>query len=313
MLGYAINRILSAIPVMAVVATIVFLLLHVTPGDPATIIAGEQATAAEIQRIRTTLGLDQPLPKQFLNWLMQILSGDLGRSIYSGRPVAELIAQRLEPTVSLAILTLFIAIVIAVPTGVIAAWKEGTWVDWTLMFLAIVFFSMPIFITGYILIYNFSIQWRILPVQGYRNLSDGIGPFLSHMILPAISLGLVYASLLARMSRSAMLEVLHQDYIRTARAKGLTTSKVLFLHALKNAAVPIITTIGIGLILLISGVVVVESVFAIPGIGRLTVDAILRRDYPIIQGVILFFSFVYVVITLLIDLTYRLVDPRIKY
>lgn len=313
MLGYAINRILSAIPVMAVVATIVFLLLHVTPGDPATIIAGEQATAAEIQRIRTTLGLDQPLPKQFLNWLMQILSGDLGRSIYSGRPVAELIAQRLEPTVSLAILTLFIAIVIAVPTGVIAAWKEGTWVDWTLMFLAIVFFSMPIFITGYILIYNFSIQWRILPVQGYRNLSDGIGPFLSHMILPAISLGLVYASLLARMSRSAMLEVLHQDYIRTARAKGLTTSKVLFLHALKSAAVPIITTIGIGLILLISGVVVVESVFAIPGIGRLTVDAILRRDYPIIQGVILFFSFVYVVINLLIDLTYRLVDPRIKY
>ncbi|WP_457090482.1 ABC transporter permease [Microvirga sp. P5_D2] len=313
MLGYAITRILSAVPVMAVVATIVFLLLHLTPGDPATIIAGEQATAAEIERIRTSLGLDQPLPKQFLTWLLQILSGDLGTSIYSGRPVTELIAQRLGPTVSLAVLTLSIAIVIAVPTGVIAAWKEGTWVDWTLMFLAIVFFSMPIFITGYILIYNFSVQWRLLPVQGYRALSDGVGPFLSHMILPAISLGLVYASLLARMSRSAMLEVLHQDYIRTARAKGLGTSKVLFLHALKNAAVPIITTIGIGIILLISGVVVVESVFAIPGIGRLTVDAILRRDYPIIQGVILFFSFVYVIINLLIDLTYRLVDPRIKY
>jgi peptide/nickel transport system permease protein len=313
MLGYVVTRILSAVPVMAVVATIVFLLLHLTPGDPATIIAGEQATAAEIERIRTTLGLDQPLPKQFVTWLLQILSGDLGHSIYSGKPVTELIAQRLEPTVSLALLTLSIAIVVAVPTGVIAAWKEGTWVDWTLMFLAILFFSMPIFITGYILIYNFSVQWRLLPVQGFRSLSDGIGPFLSHMILPAISLGMVYASLLARMSRSAMLEVLHQDYIRTARAKGLGTSKILFLHALKNAAVPIITTIGIGLILLISGVVIVESVFAIPGVGRLTVDAILRRDYPIIQGVILFFSFVYVIINLLIDLTYRLVDPRIKY
>ncbi|WP_243369631.1 ABC transporter permease [Microvirga solisilvae] len=313
MFGYVVTRILSAVPVMAVVATIVFLLLHLTPGDPATIIAGEQATAAEIERIRTSLGLDRPLLQQFVGWLLRILSGDLGTSIYSGKPVTELILQRLEPTVSLALLTLSIAIVIAVPTGVIAAWKEGTWVDWTLMFLAIVFFSMPIFITGYILIYNFSVQWRMLPVQGYRSLSDGIGPFLSHMILPAISLGLVYASLLARMSRSAMLEVLHQDYIRTARAKGLGTSKVLFLHALKNAAVPIITTIGIGLILLISGVVVVESVFAIPGIGRLTVDAILRRDYPIIQGVILFFSFVYVIINLLIDLTYRLVDPRIKY
>lgn len=313
MLGYVVTRILSAVPVMAVVATIVFMLLHLTPGDPATIIAGEQATAAEIERIRTTLGLDQPLLKQFVTWLLKILSGDLGHSIYSGRPVTELIVQRLEPTVSLALLTLSIAIIIAVPTGVIAAWKEGTWVDWTLMFLAIVFFSMPIFITGYILIYNFSVQWRLLPVQGFRSLSDGIGPFLSHMILPAISLGMVYASLLARMSRSAMLEVLHQDYIRTARAKGLGTSRVLFLHALKNAAVPIITTIGIGLILLISGVVVVESVFAIPGIGRLTVDAILRRDYPIIQGVILFFSFVYVIINLLIDLTYRLVDPRIKY
>ncbi|MCG7393412.1 ABC transporter permease [Microvirga sp. ACRRW] len=313
MLGYVVTRTLSAVPVMAVVATIVFLLLHLTPGDPATIIAGEQATAAEIERIRTTLGLDQPLLKQFVTWLLNILSGDLGHSIYSGKPVTELIVQRLEPTVSLALLTLSIAIVIAVPTGVIAAWKEGTWVDWTLMFLAILFFSMPIFITGYILIYNFSVQWRLLPVQGFRSISDGIGPFLSHMILPAISLGMVYASLLARMSRSAMLEVLHQDYIRTARAKGLGTGKVLFLHALKNAAVPIITTIGIGLILLISGVVVVESVFAIPGIGRLTVDAILRRDYPIIQGVILFFSFVYVIINLLIDLTYRLVDPRIKY
>ncbi len=313
MLGYVVTRILSAVPVMAVVATIVFLLLHLTPGDPATIIAGEQATAAEIERIRTSLGLDQPLLQQFVTWLLNILSGNLGHSIYSGKPVTELIVQRLEPTVSLALLTLSIAIVIAVPTGVVAAWKEGTWVDWTLMFLAIVFFSMPIFITGYILIYNFSVQWRLLPVQGFRSISDGIGPFLSHMILPAISLGMVYASLLARMSRSAMLEVLHQDYIRTARAKGLGTSKVLFLHALKNAAVPIITTIGIGLILLISGVVVVESVFAIPGIGRLTVDAILRRDYPIIQGVILFFSFVYVIINLLIDLTYRLVDPRIKY
>ncbi|MBM6583178.1 ABC transporter permease [Microvirga sp. BT689] len=313
MLTYIMGRILSSIPVMAVIAVIVFMLLHLTPGDPAAIIAGDQASAADVERIRQALGLNRSLPEQFITWVGQILTGDLGTSIYTGRPVTELIAQRLEPTVSLALLTLVVAVLVAVPIGVIAAWKAGTWVDWALMFVAILFFSIPIFITGYFLVFNFSIQWRLLPVQGYRSFSGGIGPFLSHLVLPAVSLGLVYASLLARMSRTAMLEVLHQDYIRTARAKGLGSGKVLFIHALKNAAVPIITTIGTGLVLLLGGVVVVESVFAIPGVGRLTVDAVLRRDYPIIQGVILLFSFAYVIVNLGIDLSYRLVDPRIRY
>jgi peptide/nickel transport system permease protein len=313
MWAYVVRRILATIPVMLVVAVVVFLLLHFSPGDPAAIIAGDSATTDDIDRIRAQLGLDRPLLVQFTSWIVQLAQGDFGVSVFNNRPVSSLIAQRLEPTLSLSLLTMLIAVVLAIPLGVIAAWKAGTWIDRLIMAFAVVSFSFPVFLIGYFLVFGFALEWRLLPVQGYRPLADGFVPFIRHLILPALTLGLVYTALLARMTRSTMLEVLNEDYIRTARAKGLGITPVLLQHALKNAAVPIVTTIGIGVALLIGGVVVTESVFAIPGIGRLTIDAVLQRDYPVIQGVILAASFAYVLVNLLIDLSYTLLDPRIRY
>src|SRR5579884_554435 len=298
---------------MAVVAIFVFALLHLSPGDPAAIIAGDTATAQDIARIRTALGLDQPLYIQFGTWLWHLVRGDLGISIFTNLPVSHLIAQRVEPTVALTVSTLVVSIAAAIPLGVVAAWKAGSWVDRLVMIFAVLGFSVPIFVLAYVLIYLFAIKTDLLPVQGYVSFRDGIRPFLSHLVLPSLALGMVYTALVARITRASMLDVLAQDYIRTAQAKGLSHDKVLIGHALKNAAVPIATIIGIGVALLISGVVVTETVFAIPGLGRLTVDAILRRDYPIIQGIILIFSAVYVVINLLVDLSYTLLDPRIRY
>ncbi len=313
MWAYIIRRVLATIPVMLVVAVVVFLLLRLSPGDPAAIIAGDQATSHDIEQIRIQLGLNKPLVVQFFQWLWSILQGDLGTSVFNNRPVLELIAQRLEPTISLAILTMLFAIVVAIPLGVIAAWKVGTWMDRAIMTFAVVGFSFPVFLVGYLLVFGFSLEWRFFPVQGYRDLAGGFVPFIRHLILPSVALGLVYTALLARMTRSTMIEVLNEDYIRTARAKGLAMDAVLLGHALKNAAVPIVTTIGVGIALLIGGVVVTESVFAIPGIGRLTIDAVLQRDYPVIQGVILVVSFIYVMINLVIDLSYTLLDPRVRY
>jgi peptide/nickel transport system permease protein len=298
---------------MAIVALIVFSLLYLSPGDPAAVLAGEQATSEDIERLRVVLGLDQSFLARFGQWIGAVLSGDLGISVFSNRPVVDLIIQRLEPTVALSLLALLIAVVVALPLGVIAAWKSGRAVDRIAMGLAVLGFSMPVFMLSYFLILGFSVNLRIFPVQGYKPLAEGLGPFLLHLALPAIALGLVYAALIARITRAAMLEVLNQDYVRTARAKGLSNVAVLAGHALKNAAVPIVTVIGIGFTLLISGVVVTETVFNIPGVGRLTVDAILRRDYPVIQGVILVFSAVYVLVNLLVDLSYALFDPRIRY
>jgi peptide/nickel transport system permease protein len=311
--AYVIRRMLATIPVMGVVALFVFALLHLSPGDPAVIIAGDTATLEDIARIRTALGLDQPLYVQFGAWVWKLLHGDLGISIFTNLPVMTLIRQRVEPTVALTICTLLVTIPIAIPLGVVAAWKAGTWIDRVVMIFAVIGFSVPGFVLAYILIFTFSVGLDLLPVQGYSSIADGFGPFVSHMILPSITLGLFYAALVARITRASMLDVLSQDYVRTAQAKGLSTEKVLIGHALKNAAVPIATIIGIGIALLISGVVVTETVYAIPGIGRLTVDAILRRDYPIIQGVILLFSAIYVLINLAIDISYTLLDPRIRY
>ncbi len=313
MWAYILRRVLATIPVMLVVAVVVFLLLRLSPGDPAAIIAGDQATSHDIEQIRIQLGLDKPLVVQFFQWLWSLLQGDLGRSVFNNRPVLELIGQRLEPTISLAILTMLFAIVVAIPLGVIAAWKVGTWIDRAIMTFAVVGFSFPVFLVGYLLVFGFSLGWRFFPVQGYRDLAGGFVPFIRHLILPSVALGLVYTALLARMTRSTMIEVLNEDYIRTARAKGLAMDAVLLGHALKNASVPIVTTIGVGIALLIGGVVVTESVFAIPGIGRLTIDAVLQRDYPVIQGVILVVSFIYVMINLVIDLSYTLLDPRVRY
>lgn len=312
MLTTLLRRLLATIPVMAIVAVIVFSLLYLTPGDPAAVLAGEQATTADIERLRTSLGLDEPYLVRFGQWLGGVVQGDLGTSIFSRRPVMDLIVQRLEPTIALSVASLAIAVLIAVPLGVVAAWRSGGIIDRLAMSFAVLGFSLPVFVLSYLLIALISVELKWLPVQGYVPIAHGFGPFARHLVLPAMSLGIVNAALIARITRTTMLEVLNQDYIRTARAKGLSVRRVLVRHALKNAAVPIVTVIGISFALLISGVVVTETVFNIPGLGRLTVDAILRRDYPVIQGVILVFSATYVIVNLLVDLSYRLFDPRIR-
>ncbi len=313
MLGYILKRVLTTIPVMAFVALFVFSLLYIAPGDPAAVIAGDQASAEDIEKIRKGLGLDRPFLVRFFEWSGHVLQGDLGTSMFTGLPVTELIAQRIEPTLSLMIVTLLLSIAVAVPIGVVAAWKVGSWLDRAFMAFAVLGFSVPVFVVGYLLAYVFALELDWLPVQGYTPLAKGFWPWLENLILPAIALGFVYIALIARITRATMIEVLSQDYVRTARAKGLGDGPILFLHALKNAAVPIVTVIGIGIALLIGGAVVTESVFAIPGLGRLTIDAIVRRDYPLIQGIVLMFSFVYVLVNLAIDLIYTVLDPRIRY
>ena len=313
MFNYLVRRILATIPVMAIVALFVFSLLYIAPGDPAAVIAGDQASPEDIEKIRRSLGLDRPFLARFGEWGWQILQFDLGTSMFTGMPVTKLIAQRLEPTLSLMVVTLILAVFIAVPMGVVAAWKAGTWIDRSLMAFAVFGFSVPVFVVGYLLAYVFALELDWFPVQGYTPLSAGFGPWLENLVLPAVALGCVYIALIARITRASMLEVLQQDYIRTARSKGMGQGGILFVHALKNAAVPIVTVIGIGVALLIGGAVVTESVFAIPGLGRLTIDAILRRDYPVIQGIVLMFSFVYVLVNLAVDVVYTLLDPRIRY
>jgi len=311
--AFIIRRLLSTLLVMGLVGVFIFLLLHLSPGDPAAIIAGDNATPAQIEAIKTSLGLNDPLHVQFGRWAVRVLNGDLGISIFSNVPVATLIAQRVWPTISLAFTTIVLAVALALAAGVLAAWKAGSLTDRLVMILSVVGFSVPVFVVGYLLIYVFSITLRWLPVQGYSPLSEGFWPWASHLILPSTALGLAYVALIARITRTAMLDVLAEDYMRTARAKGVATGPMLFKHALKSAGVPIITVVGIGIALLIGGVVITETVFNLPGIGRLVVDAISKRDYPIIQGVILLFSGVYVIINLLVDRSYTLLDPRIRY
>jgi peptide/nickel transport system permease protein len=313
MIGYIIQRILAAIPVMGFVALFVFLMLRLTPGDPAAIIAGDTATPEQLEQIRDALGLNDPLHIQFITWIGNLLQGDFGTSVISGKPVIELIEARMEPTISLALTTIILSVLIAVPLGVIAAWKHGTLIDRFVMLLSVLGFSIPVFVIGYLMISFFAMQLGWFPVQGFRPIGDGLGDFLHRIALPTFTLTLLYIALIARITRTSMLEILGDDYIRTARAKGLPEVTVLTRHALRNCSVPIITVIGIGFALIISGVVVTESVFNLPGLGRLTVDAVLARDYPVIQAVILLASLIYVVINLLIDIAYVLLDPRIRY
>jgi peptide/nickel transport system permease protein len=313
MLAYIARRLLATIPVMAVVAMLVFSMLRLTPGDPAAIIAGAAGTSQDIIDIRARLGLDRSIIAQFFVWFGHILTGDFGESFFFKKQVASLIADRIGPTFALATTTIVLSVVVAVPLGVIAAWKQGTWVDRLVMGFSVLGFSVPVFVVGYVLIYVFAIELSWLPVQGYQPLSDGFWAFLQHLILPSLTLSVIYVALIARITRTSVLEVLDEDYIRTARAKGLPDRAVLMKHALRNAAVPIVTIIGIGVALLIGGVVVTESVFSIPGLGRLTVDAVLARDYPTVQAVILLFSAVYVLLNLTVDVAYTLLDPRIRY
>jgi peptide/nickel transport system permease protein len=298
---------------MFVVAVVVFMLLRLTTGDPAAIIAGDNATSQDVAAIRTKLGLDQPITLQFGIWIGNVVRGDFGESFFFKKPVAELIADRLQPTLSLAMCTVILAVSMAVPLGVLAAWRRGTWIDRGVMGFSVLGFSVPTFVIGYVLIYLVAIQAGWLPVQGYQRLEEGFGGFIERLVLPSFTLAVIYVALIARITRASVLEVLSADHVRTARAKGLGDLAVLLRHVLRNAAVPIVTVIGLGIALLIGGVVVTESVYAIPGLGRLTVDAVLARDYPTVQAVILLFSMVYVLINLLVDLTYTFLDPRIRY
>jgi peptide/nickel transport system permease protein len=298
---------------MGVVALTVFALLHLTPGDPAVIIAGDYATTQDIEKIRAKLGLDRPLLAQAGIWIASVARGDLGTSIYSGLPVTTLIGQRIGPTAALTALAMLVSVTLAVPLGVLAAWRQGSWLDRVVMLFSVSGFSMPVFWLGFLLVWVFAIQWGVLPVQGYQPMASGPWQFLRHLLLPALTLSLVYMALIARMTRASMLGVLREDYVRTAFAKGLPPRRVLLGHALKAASLPVVTIIGVGFALLIGGAVVTESVFAVPGLGRLTVDAIVRRDYPVIQGVVLIVSGAYVLLNLLIDLAYVVLDPRIRY
>ncbi|MBN8508184.1 MAG: ABC transporter permease [Burkholderiales bacterium] len=313
MWAYLGRRVLATVPVVLIVAVLVFSILRLTPGDPAAVIAGDAATAADIAEIRAKLGLSGSVVSQFFIWFGHALQGDLGESFFYKKTVASLIGDRLEPTLALSTLTILLAVLVAVPLGTLAAYRQGSWLDRGVMGLSVAGFSVPVFVIGYLLIWLFSLQLGWFPVQGYQRLADGFWGFLHRLILPASALAVVFVALLARMTRTSVLEVLNEDYVRTARAKGLPNLKVLVFHALRNAAVPIVTVIGISIATLLGGVVVTESVFNIPGLGRLTVDAVLARDYPTVQAVILLFSLAYVFINLVIDLLYTLLDPRIRY
>ena len=313
MLPYIGRRLLATIPVMAVVAVVVFSLLRLAAGDPAAIIAGDNATSQDVAAIRARLGLDRPLAEQFAIWVGRVVRGDFGESFFFKKQVSELILDRVEPTLALSVCTLVLTIALAVPLGVLAAWRRGSWIDRAVMGFSALGFSVPVFVIGYVLIYVFAIELAWLPVQGYQRIGDGIGGFLERLVLPSITPAVVFVALIARITRASVLEVLNADHVRTARAKGLGELPVLLRHVLRNAAVPIVTVIGIGIAVLIGGVVVTESVYGIPGLGRLTVDAVLARDYPTVQAVILVFSVVYVLINLLVDLSYTVLDPRIRH
>ncbi|MBF9266721.1 ABC transporter permease [Paracidovorax cattleyae] len=313
MLAFLGKRLLSTLPVVLVVAITVFMIVRLTPGDPAAIIGGNSATSEDLDRIRAQLGLTQPLWTQFLLWAGKVLQGDLGFSFFLNKPVLELIAQRVEPTLSLAAGTLVLAVAIALPLGTLAAWRMGSWLDKAVMAFSVAGFSVPVFVIGYVLIYLLAMKLQWFPVQGYRRMADGLGPWARQLVLPCLTLAVTYVALLARVTRAAVSEALTEDYIRTARAKGISERVVLSHHALRNAAVPVVTVIGVSAALLLGGVVVTETVYAIPGLGQLTVDAVLNRDFPVLQGVVLFFALIYVAVNLLVDLSYLALDPRIRY
>jgi peptide/nickel transport system permease protein len=298
---------------MLVVAVVVFSLLYLTPGDPAMVIAGDQASAAEVARVRISLGLDQPPYIRFFGWLAHIARGDLGVSIFTGQTVSHMIAQRLEPSLSLLAFSVILSAGFGIPFGILAARRPAGLMDRLLSVYMIGSFSVPVFVAGYGLAFIFASRLAWFPVQGFSPIDQGLGNFVSTLMLPAVTLSLLYSAIIAGVTRTSMLEVLSQDYIRTAAAKGAGELRILFGHALKNAAVPIVTIIGSGIATLIGGAVIVENVFAIPGLGRLTVDAILHRDYPVIQGVVLVSSAAYVLINLAVDVAYAVLDPRIRY
>jgi peptide/nickel transport system permease protein len=310
---YLLRRVLAVIPVMLVVATVTFVLIHLAPGDPASIIAGPDATPDNVARLRHQLGLDESLPAQLFRWYGRLLRGDLGDSIFLRRPVTEAIVERLEPTVLLTSWATLIAVLLGVPAGIVSARYHNSAVDQSFMGLALVGLSIPNFLLGLLMILVFGVWLRWLPVAGYVPLDVGLWPNARSLLMPAVSLGLVQSALIARITRSSMLDVLREQYILASRAKGLAERAVVYKHALKNAIIPTLTVIGITFAILVGGAVVIETVFNIPGLGRLIISAVLRRDYPVIQGVVLVIAVTYTLINLAVDLVYLTLDPRIRY
>jgi len=310
---YLLRRLLAVIPVMIIVATLAFVLIHLAPGDPASVIAGPYATPDDVGKLRRQLGLDEPLPMQLMHWYGRLLTGNLGDSIFLRRPVTEAVMERIEPTLLLTIWGTLIAVLLGVPAGIVSARYHNSAVDQSLMGLALLGLSIPNFLLGLLMILVFGVWLGWLPVAGYVPLDEGLWRNTRSLLMPSISLGLVQSALIARITRSSMLDVLREQYIVSGRAKGLDERTVVYKHALKNAIIPTLTVIGITFALLVGGAVVIETVFNIPGLGRLIISAVLRRDYPVIQGVVLLIAVSYTVINLLVDLAYLVIDPRIRY
>ncbi|MGH7390851.1 MAG: ABC transporter permease [Candidatus Rokuibacteriota bacterium] len=313
MTTYIARRLLALIPVALVVATVAFVLIHLAPGDPASIIAGPDASAEDVQQISRQLGLDRPLWSQLLHWYGRLLQGDFGRSIFLRKPVLEAILDRVEPTLLLTVCATVIAILIGVPSGVISARYHNSTTDQAFMVMALVGISVPNFLLGLLFVLVFGVWLGWFPVAGYVPLEYGWPGTLRSLVMPAFALGMVQSALIARITRSAMLDVLREQYITAGRAKGLGEPVVVYKHALRNALVPTVTIIGISVAVLLSGAVVVETVFNIPGLGRLIISAVLRRDYPVVQGVVLCVAGLYMLVNLAVDLSYLLIDPRVKY
>lgn len=311
--NYILRRLLASIPVVILVGVMTFSILHIAPGDPAVLMAGEEATPADVEAMRVALGFDKPFIVQFGKWSGRLLQGDLGTSIFSQHTIVSLMKPRIEPTLSLAIIAISLSIIIGVPMGVLAAWNQGSFVDRGVMVFAVLGFSIPVFWLGFLFIWAFAVKLHLFPAVGFVSITDGVFPFLRSLTLPALANAIPYSALVARMTRSTMVEVMQEDYIRTARAKGLTEAVVNVRHGLRNAAIPIVTVVGLVFAGLVGGAVVTETVFAIPGLGRLLVDGVVRRDYPIVQAMLMVVAVSYVFVNLAVDITYAFLDPRIRY
>jgi peptide/nickel transport system permease protein len=310
---YILRRLVQMVPVMLLVSLVVFSLLHLTPGDPATTMLGQEATPEAVAALRTRLGLDQPMPVQYVRWLGSVVRGDLGRSIRTNQPVTEAVLERLPVTVQLAAMSILIALAIGIPIGIISALRRNTVLDSGATTLALLGVALPNFFLAILLIYLFSIQLRWLPPIGYVPLWDDPAENLKRMIMPSLTLGTALAAIIMRLTRSSLLEVMEQDYVRTARAKGLSESRMVRVHALKNGLIPVVTIVGLQIGGLLGGTVITETIFALPGIGRLIIDSIFRRDFPLVQGAVLFVAVAFLLTNLLVDLLYAFLDPRIRY
>ncbi|GIN21526.1 MAG TPA: ABC transporter permease [Bacillus bacterium] len=312
MWSYILKRTLSLIPILFIVSLVIFFIIHLTPGDPVSYMLGDEATEEQIENVREEMGLNLPLYEQYFHWIANVLKGDFGVSFHMNTTVLDAIVTHVAPTLSLAVFAQIIALLIAIPLGIIAAIKRGTVVDQAVMGLSLLGMAVPSFLLALFLVLLIGVHLQWLPIAGYQPLSSGLWNHLKYLILPAISLGSIQAALIARMTRSSMLEVLNNNYINMARSKGVSERKVIYSHALHNAFLPILTVIGQTFGALVTGAVITETIFNIPGLGQLIINSVERRDYTVIQGIVLFVTFIYVMLNLLIDLLYGVVDPRVR-